>query len=210
LTRPRKPGAEPQPQGAEGAPPRPAILGASFDGCQLGPGIFARIAYEVADAEGESISERTELGCVIGYGALLPAVEEALAGLVAGDKKSVRLPPALAYGERDARAILEVSREDFPDEVAAGDRFEAEREDGVPMLLQVLEADSERVVLDLNHPLAGQTVRVALEVLEARAASAEELRLAEASLAEDEDLAEEDGASGLLSPERLLRPRPRR
>jgi FKBP-type peptidyl-prolyl cis-trans isomerase 2 len=80
------------------------------------------------------------------------------------------------------------------------------------MSLQVLDVDAERVVVDLNHPLAGQSVRFDIEVLEARPATDDEIRLAEARLTEDEESEEPQGTglNGLVSPESLLRPRTRR
>ena len=180
---------------------------------QLGPGVWTRLRYEVRDAEGEAIAGApAEMGCVFGYGSLLPRLEQALEGLQAGDRRSVTLPARDAFGERDPEAFVEFDRSEFPAGVAAGDRFEAEQADGTPMSLQVLDVDEERVVVDLNHPLAGQPVRFDIEVLEARPATDDEIRLAEARLEEDEESegAPGPGSGALLSPESLLRPRTRR
>jgi len=180
---------------------------------QLGPGVWARLRYEVQDAEGEAVTGApAEMGCVFGYGSLLPRLEQALEGLQVGDRRTVTLPPRDAFGERDPEAFVEFDRAEFPEGVSAGDRFEAEQADGTPMSLQVLDVDAERVVVDLNHPLAGQAVRFDIEVLEARPATDDEIRLAEARLAEDEESEEPPGAgpNGLVSPESLLRPRTRR
>lgn len=173
-------------------------------GYQLGPGIWTRLRYRVFDAEGEAlVPDALEMGCVFGYGALLPALEAALEGKAAGARCAVELAPKDAFGKRDPKLTLEVEREEFPPGVAPGDRFDAERDDGTPLVLSVLEVSDTAVVLDLNHPLAGQRVRFEVEVLEARPASAEELALAEARLAE-----EPDGDSGaeepLIDPARLL------
>jgi FKBP-type peptidyl-prolyl cis-trans isomerase SlyD len=180
---------------------------------QLGPGVWTRLRYDVRDAEGESLAGApAEMGCVFGYGALLPSLEQALEGLEAGDRKSVTLRAKDAFGERDPKAFVEFDRSEFPEGVSAGDRFEAEQADGTPMSLQVLDVDEERVVVDLNHPLAGQSVRFDIEVLEARPATDAEIRLAESRLEEDEESEEPQrtGLNGLLSPESLLRPRTRR
>jgi FKBP-type peptidyl-prolyl cis-trans isomerase SlyD len=98
-----------------------------------------------------------------------------------------------------------VLRDDFPPDVAPGDRFDAEQDDGTPLVLQVLEVTETGVVLDLNHPLAGQRVRFEVEVLEARPASNEELALAEAVLLEDPEEAPGRPTSALIHPARLLR-----
>ncbi|HEX6274317.1 MAG TPA: peptidylprolyl isomerase [Polyangiaceae bacterium] len=182
-------------------------------GYQLGPGIWTLLSYRVFDAEGEALdTEPVVMGCVFGFGALLPGVEAALEGKRVGARCSVELAPDEAFGERDATQCLEVERGEFPPDVAPGDRFDAEREDGTPQVLSVLEVTEESVILDLNHPLAGQRVRFEVEVLEARPATAEELALAEAVLADEP--AEgglglgsdpQGGPPALIDPTRLLR-----
>jgi FKBP-type peptidyl-prolyl cis-trans isomerase SlyD len=173
-------------------------------GYQLGPGIWTRLRYRVFDAEGEALEpDAVETGCVFGYGALLPALEAALEGKPAGARCSVELAPKDAFGKRDPKLTLEVERVEFPPGVSPGDRFDAERDDGTPLVLSVLEVSDTAVVLDLNHPLAGQRVRFEVEVLEARPASAEELALAEARLAEEPE-GDSEAPEPLIDPARLL------
>lgn len=181
-------------------------------GFQLGPGIWARLRYTAFDAEGELVEGTpAEVGAVIGYGMLLPAVEERVQGLVAGDKKSFELEAEDAYGPRDPKAEVEFDRAEFPKDVAEGDRYEVERDDGTPLVLRVLSVGEEGVLTDLNHPLAGQRVRFEVEVLEARAATADELALAEAALTDEPDgdgspgSGPEDGPGGLVPVASLLR-----
>lgn len=165
--------------------------------------MFVRLGYRVFDAEQELVDESDPaipLTVVAGYGQLLPALERALDGLAAGDRTSVALAPRDAYGARDPHAIIEVDREDFPPDVAPGDRFEAERADGAIVVLQVIDVLDDAVVLDTNHPLAGQRVRYELEVLEVRPAAAEELQRAVRLLEEAPDRPPD----GLIPPSRLL------
>jgi FKBP-type peptidyl-prolyl cis-trans isomerase SlyD len=100
--------------------------------------------------------------------------------------------------------VVEVDRSDFPPDVAPGDRFDAEGDDGRPVLLQVLDVTEDAVVLDGNHPLAGQRVRFEIAAHEVRPASAEELLAAEELL----EGAPDGGNSpleALVPVERLLR-----
>lgn len=175
-------------------------------GHQLGPGVWTRLRYRVFDAEGEALeADAVETGCVFGYGALLPALEAALEGKETGARCSVVLAPKDAFGKRDPARRLEVERDEFPPDVAPGDRFDAEQEDGTPLVLQVLEVSETEVVLDLNHPLAGQRVRFEVEVLEARPASQKELDLAEAALLDPPEEAPGGPMEPLIHPARLLR-----
>jgi len=174
-------------------------------GCQIGPGTVASVAYELFDAEGEVV-ERSDPGAplvlLLGYGEAAPALEQALQGLYAGDSREVTLPPEEAFGVRDPEAVIEVDRGDLPRDLKAGDELEADREDGkgaVP--LKVLEILDDVVVLDTNHPLSGQRIKLGLRVEAVRPASPEELARATKRLAEDE----EGSARPLLPAERLLR-----
>ncbi len=179
--------------------------GAKTGGFKLGPGVWTRLAYRAFDAEGELVEGAGgELGLVFGYGVLLPAVEAKLEGLASGATRNFELSAREAYGERDAALQLEVSRDEFPPDVAEGDRFDLERADGTEVVARVLEVSDELVVLDMNHPLAGQRVRFEIEVLEARAATADEVQIAESALTSPEEGAPE-APEGLIPAVDLLR-----
>jgi len=169
--------------------------------------MWVRIRVLIRDAEGEPVqSEATETSFVFGFGVLMPALEAGIEGLPQGGKKSLTIKPEDAFGVRDPQAILEVLRDEFPDDVAAGDVFDAEEEDGGPaapggmVLLRVLEVTPDSVILDRNHPLAGQKVRFDVEVLEVRPADE-----AEISAAEQAVLAEESPPTSLIPAASLLR-----
>ncbi len=153
--------------------------------------MWVRLRVVVCDAEGAPVEdEPSEIAFVFGYAAVLPALENALEGTPQGARKSVTLKAEDAFGKRDPKAVLEVLRDEFPEDVAEGDVFDADEEDGPPgatspVLLRVLEVTPDSVILDRNHPLAGQKVRFDVEVLEVRPAEAEEISAAEAALAED-------------------------
>jgi FKBP-type peptidyl-prolyl cis-trans isomerase SlyD len=173
--------------------------------------MFVRLRVVIHDEEGEPVAdEPSEAELVFGYGALLPALEAALEGVPAGGKKSITLKPEDAFGKRDPKATLEVLRDEFPDDVAEGDVFDADEADGPeapggPVLLRVLEVTPDSVVLDRNHPLAGQKVRFDVEVLEVRPAEDDEISAAEAAA-----LAPSEAEEPLIPAARLLRGPPRR
>lgn len=173
-------------------------------GFQIGPEMWVRLRVLIRDAEGEVVEdEPTESSFVFGFGALLPALEAGIEGLGVGAKKSLFIKPEDAFGQRDPKAVLEVLRDEFPDDVAPGDVFDAEEEDaqdGPTVLLRVLEVTPEYVVLDRNHPLAGQKVQFDVEILEVRPAEEAEILAAEEAI-----LAGEAASPPLIPAASLLR-----
>lgn len=182
---------------------------------QVGPDTFVTLDYAAFDAEGDPVATGTShLEVVFGRGQLLPAVERAIEGLSPGDRRTVVLRPEEAFGRRKPGAVLEVDRGEFPEDVAPGDRFEMENEAGAVLVLQVLDVGPDAVYLDLNHPLAGQDIRVDLAVLGVRPATSEELDAADRALeAAEEGSQGSRGGGPLAMPpiplERLLRGRGR-
>jgi FKBP-type peptidyl-prolyl cis-trans isomerase SlyD len=112
-----------------------------------------------------------------GQGNIVPGLEAELAGKTVGDKLAVVVAPKDAYGEAEPGAMHEVPRDAFPDdfELEPGVMFQTEDEDGEIMPLWVVSASKESVKITNNHPLAGQTLNFAVEVLSIREASAEEV-----------------------------------
>jgi FKBP-type peptidyl-prolyl cis-trans isomerase SlyD len=162
---------------------------------QVGPGMWTVLRYRVFDAENEQVEDAaSEFGFVFGYGAILPRLEATLEGATIGARRSVLLSPDDAYGRRDPAATIEVDRSEFPADVEEGDRYEAETEDGCLIVLRVLSLTPDVVVIDQNHPLAGQRVRFELTVQEVRPASAAELQQAEERLLADQS--RDQGAQG--------------
>lgn len=170
---------------------------------QVGPDIVVSLSCDVFDEDDELVvSSGGAREVIVGYGELLPAVEQGILGLLPGKERTLRIKPEDAYGKRDPTAIIEVDRSDFPDDVAAGDRYEAEGEEGETIVIQVLEVLEDCVVVDRNHPLAGLTLTVAISIVSTRPATADELaRAAEALLRRQA----EDRPPELIPPERLLK-----
>ena len=108
-----------------------------------------------------------------GSGRLLPALERALEGKVAGERIAVTLPPEDAYGERDKALQQRVPAEEFggADQVEAGMCFLAHSEDGRRVEnVMITEVNEENgfVVVDTNHPLAGMTLEFEVTVVAVR------------------------------------------
>jgi FKBP-type peptidyl-prolyl cis-trans isomerase 2 len=143
---------------------------------------------------------------MIGFGQLLAQVEASILGLGLGGKCSLKLEPAEAFGTYDENKVVEFERDEFPADIAPGDLFDAEAEDGTVTSLTILEVHDEYVLVDLNHVLAGKCVTVEFEVLAIRPVSKSDI--------EAVTRARENRNSGpsdsLLPLNRLLRGRSRR
>jgi FKBP-type peptidyl-prolyl cis-trans isomerase SlyD len=108
---------------------------------------------------------------------IIPGLEAALAGKTVGDKFTITIPAADAYGEYDEEELDEVPLDEMPNihELEQGALVEVEDEEGYVYLAYVREITSSAVVLDFNPPLAGKDVTYDVEVLAIRDADEEEL-----------------------------------
>ncbi len=160
--------------------PRHRQLVRDEGGLQAGPDTVVTIAYTARDEDGELVEDAPAepLSVVFGHGQLLPAIEAAAQGLVPGDRATVVLDPESAWGGWDPGRVIEVDRTEVPADAAPGDVFEAEHEGGAIVLLKVLDVREATVLLDTNHPLAGQRVSIEVEVRGVRPATEEELERA--------------------------------
>lgn len=110
-----------------------------------------------------------------GSGQIIPGLETALINLEKGSKKDITVPYAEAYGPYDQALIYEVPRNKFPNEqIQIGDRFQVGKDEHY-QVVTVIEISTERVVLDANHPLAGKDLTFAVEMMDIRPATPEEL-----------------------------------
>jgi len=128
---------------------------------------------EVVDA-----SENNEpLEFIQGHGEIVPGLEQALYGMSVGDEKRVVVQPDDGYGELDPDAFQLLPLDAFPSDVTLepGMNLELEDEKGEVMLAIVSEIRKDSVLLDFNHPLAGETLYFQVRVVGLRPATAEEL-----------------------------------
>lgn len=107
----------------------------------------------------------------IGRGRLPGAVEEALLDLGEGEMKTFTVAAANAFGPRDETLEREISRSALPLDYQPqlGDILAAETE-GIREPVKVKRFDEQTIVLDLNHPLAGENLTYRVKILEVRSA----------------------------------------
>jgi len=138
---------------------------------------IATLHLKVANANGQLIESSKEPMAVLigGYGNTLPAVEAALEGQEAGFATTLNLTPETGFGERDESKLRSIAKKDFPAGVKVGGQLELREEGGDFQLFNVVKIKGDTVILDGNHPLAGQSLKVSIKVVSVRAASAEEI-----------------------------------
>ncbi len=138
------------------------------------------LEYTLTDEDAnvlDSSQGREPLAYLHGGGNIIPGLERALEGRAAGDAFSVTVVATEAYGERDDSLVMRVPKERFEDagQVEIGSRYHASGDDGEMRVVTVVGVDDESVTIDANHPLAGMSLTFAIEVVEVREATTEEL-----------------------------------
>lgn len=138
------------------------------------------IHYTLTNNDGEVIDSSREaepLSYLHGAGNIIPGLEQALVGKSEGASLTVTVEPELAYGEALVELVQVVDRAAFQgvDDVQPGMAFEAQGEDGAVQHIVVKAVEGEQVTVDANHPLAGETLNFAVDVVAVRDATAEEL-----------------------------------
>jgi len=110
------------------------------------------------------VEGREPMTAKLGEGKLIKGFEEGLVDMSEGDKKTVEIESAEAYGEYLDYLIQEVEKSQMPGEVEVGMPLQAQTEMGVVQFV-VKEINEETVVLDANHPLAGKKLIFDLELV---------------------------------------------
>jgi FKBP-type peptidyl-prolyl cis-trans isomerase SlyD len=116
------------------------------------------------------------LAYIHGNGNLVAGLEKALEGKKAGDSVSVIVAPADGYGVHDRKLVRQVTKRSLAGagEIKKGMQFQAQADGGM-RVFTVSAVTGDMVTLDGNHPLADQTLHFDIEVVNVRAASADEL-----------------------------------
>ena len=149
---------------------------------------YVAVTYDLNVGEGEErelmekATVEAPLKFIYGTGMMLPAFEKALNGLEVGGTFNFSIEPAEAYGEYNEEPVLDLPKNIFE----VDGKFDAEMiKEGntVPMMDSngnrmngsVLEVKDDIVVMDFNHPLAGETLHFSGEVIDVHEPTAEEI-----------------------------------
>jgi FKBP-type peptidyl-prolyl cis-trans isomerase SlpA len=103
----------------------------------------------------------------LGKGEMAEGLELALIGLIEGDEQTIDIGPDLAFGFVDETLFRALPRAEFDPqlELEPGLIIEFANEDGNTLPGTIISIDEDQVQIDLNHPLAGQTVRYSVKIV---------------------------------------------
>jgi peptidylprolyl isomerase len=133
-------------------------------------GLFVSVDYTGTLENGEvfdSNQGRPPLEVEMGAGNILKGFEEALDGMTLNEKKTFTLAPEDAFGERNEELAHTFNRSDLPPSAdpKVGEIMSLSTQDGQQFPARIAQVDDEKIVVDLNHPLAGQSLTFKIEVV---------------------------------------------
>ena len=134
--------------------------------------------YEIKDADGNILESSKEPVEYLhgGYDNIFPKVEEAMHGKKAGDTIELGLEPSDAFGEYDAELVQIEPKSAFPEaELKIGMQFEGDDSSGEVIVYSVTDITEDKVIVDGNHPWAGQKVIFKAAIKDVRLANEEEV-----------------------------------
>lgn len=140
---------------------------------------FLTFHYTLRDAAGRVLDTSRggePMPCLEGAGQIIEGLEEPLRQMAPGEKRTVVVPPERGYGRRETELVQKVPKAHLPvDDVKVGDQFQAGPDRQAPVVT-VVAIEGDEVMLDANHPLAGQELHFEVELVAARTATPAELQ----------------------------------
>ncbi len=130
-----------------------------------------KVHYKGTLADGAVFDESTERGPLeftLGEQKVIPGFEEAVLGMKEGESKTETISSEKAYGPRREEMMLRVTRSQLPEgmEPEVGQPLQVTTNEGQPVPVRIAEVDEENVLLDANHPLAGQDLTFEMKLVE--------------------------------------------
>lgn len=136
--------------------------------------------YTLTNAAGEvldSSNGREPLSYLHGGQGIIPGLERELVGMEVGDEQMIVVQPADGYGDVSVELITHVPRAAFEgiEELVEGMTLQAEGEGGEHTSIVVREIGEDEVLVDGNHPLAGEVLHFDVSITDVRQATEEEI-----------------------------------
>lgn len=116
----------------------------------------------------DSSAEKEPLEFTLGQGQLIPGFEKAVTGLEVGDSTTVNIPSDEAYGEQREDLIISVPKDQLPADIAPeiGMQLQVNQQDGQPVPVRIVDISDENLILDANHPLAGEDLTFEIKLVD--------------------------------------------
>ena len=137
---------------------------------QVKNGDTVRVHYHGKLTDGstfDSSEGRDPLEFTVGSGQVIKGFDDAMLNMQPGEKKTVNIPVEQAYGQRNNDMIMEYPKSEFPADMNPEVGMELHMSDNMGNVFPVViaEVQQEMVMLDANHPLAGQDLVFEIELV---------------------------------------------
>jgi len=138
---------------------------------QVKSGDTVKVHYHGKLADGttfDSSEGREPLEFEVGSGSVITGFDSGVTGMTVGEKKTVTIPVDEAYGQKQEDLYMEFPRDRFPADVIpeAGMQLNMSNGQGQDFPVIIKEVNEDSVILDANHPLAGEDLTFDLELVE--------------------------------------------
>jgi FKBP-type peptidyl-prolyl cis-trans isomerase 2 len=114
----------------------------------------------------DSSEGREPLEFEVGSGRIIKGFDQAVIGMEKGEEKEFSVEPKDAYGEYDPELLRRIPREKLPPEADVGMILILRTPEGAQIPAEIAEVTDEEVTIDLNHPLAGQTLNFKIKIID--------------------------------------------
>jgi peptidylprolyl isomerase len=120
----------------------------------------------------DSSEGREPLEFEVGTGSVIKGFDDGVTGMTVGDKKTIEIPVDDAYGPKDPSMVVEFPIANFPEDMKpeVGMRLNMTNGSGQVIPVVITEVNPDNVILDANHPLAGEDLIFDIELVEIGAA----------------------------------------
>lgn len=144
----------------------PALYGADETAVDVGKKVTFQYSLVVDGKPFEDGQSNQPKEIVYGQGALIPAVESAMKGMKAGERKELTLEPLEAFGEINPDAVVEVPKTRFKEKkLKKGTVYALKDPEGRVINGMITDVKRKSVVMDFNHPLAGKVIVMNLQII---------------------------------------------
>jgi FKBP-type peptidyl-prolyl cis-trans isomerase SlyD len=147
---------------------------------EISKGKVVTIHYTLKDDSGKIIDTskgNDPLSYLHGYNNIVIGLEKELEQKKVGDSVQTVVSPNEGYGQFNEKLIFSLKRNQFPkdENLEEGMQFQADIQ-GQPQIFSIKEIQNDEIIVDGNHPLAGETLHFEVKVEEVREASTEEIK----------------------------------